>query len=194
MHTLEPMFWREELRNRVTLASTVNRPAAPRRPRADAAPPVNPSTVAGSSIPAVFRLIAEFRRQCRASAPREFLRATLNVAIELAHIEFATATRQPRCGGELRLECAECLDDLRGLLHALAAGERPEADQLLHTLDPLIMLLVQADGAIGRSARRATRRRARCRFEPAPRTSKDLPSIQSVLERVQVAPSCAAAT
>jgi hypothetical protein len=96
---------------------------------------------------AIFRLILAFRRGVEQSVAPTSLAAIANAALELARLEFALLEREPWCGSRFRSDCNHCIVGLEELVVALSGDQPLPAFELIHAMDTLIALLVQADGA-----------------------------------------------
>ena len=96
---------------------------------------------------AIFRLILTFRRGVEQSVAPTSLAAIADAALELARLEFALLEREPWCGSRFRSDCNHCLAGLEELAAALSDNQALPTFELIHAMDTLIALLVQADGA-----------------------------------------------
>jgi hypothetical protein len=93
----------------------------------------------------LLRLIAEFRRGVQRAAVPSSLAATANAVLELARFDFVLMARGPRRPAGFRSECNRCFVELEGLVDALSGNQILPPLELIHALDSLIALLVQAD-------------------------------------------------
>ncbi|MEQ1684933.1 MAG: hypothetical protein ABL916_14900 [Burkholderiaceae bacterium] len=96
---------------------------------------------------AIFRLIASFRRAVERCAPPTSLATITNAVLELARLEFTLVTREPWCSARLCADCNRCIGELEGLVAALSGNQPLPTFELVHAMDTLIALLVQAEGA-----------------------------------------------
>lgn len=96
---------------------------------------------------AIFRLIAAFRRGVEQSAPPTSLATIADAVLELARLEFTLSAREPWCSLGLCADCTRYIVELEGLVAALSGNQPLPTLELVHVMDTLIALLVQADGA-----------------------------------------------
>ena len=96
---------------------------------------------------AIFRLILTFRRGVEQSVAPTSLAAIAHAALELARLEFALLEWEPWCGSRFRSDCNHCIVGLEELAVALFGNQPLPTFELIHSMDTLIALLVQADGA-----------------------------------------------
>ena len=96
---------------------------------------------------AIFRLISAFRRGVDQSVAPTSLAAIAQAALELTRLEFARLDWGPSCSSRFRSDCNHCISGLEGLVDALSGDQSLSALELIHAMDTLIALLVQADGA-----------------------------------------------
>lgn len=96
---------------------------------------------------AIFRLISAFRRGVDQSVAPTSLAAIAQAALELTRLEFARLDWGPSCSSRFRSDGNHCISGLEGLVDALSGDQSLSALELIHAMDTLIALLVQADGA-----------------------------------------------
>ena len=96
---------------------------------------------------AIFGLILAFRRGVEKSVAPTSLAAIAHAALELARLEFALLEWEPWSSSRFRSDCNHCIVGLEELAVALSGNQPLPTVELIHAMDTLIALLVQADGA-----------------------------------------------
>jgi hypothetical protein len=101
---------------------------------------------------ALFRVIADFRLGVDESTAPMSLATTANALLELARLYFVLMERELWCSTSFHAEANACIVELEGLVAALSDNQRLAPVELIHAMDSLIALLVQAV-AVTRPAR-----------------------------------------
>lgn len=96
---------------------------------------------------AIFGLILAFRRGVERSAAPTRLAAIANATLELARLEFTLLEWEQWCDSRFRSDCNHCIAGLEELVVALSGNQPLPTFELIHAMDTLIALLVQADGS-----------------------------------------------
>ena len=96
---------------------------------------------------AILRLILTFSRGVEQSVAPTSLAAIAHATVELARLEFALLEWDPWCGSRFRSDCKRCIAGLEELVVALSGNQALPTFALIHAMDTLIALLVQADGS-----------------------------------------------
>ncbi|MEQ1692323.1 MAG: hypothetical protein ABMA00_13615 [Gemmatimonas sp.] len=88
-----------------------------------------------------------FRRGVERSAAPTRLAAIANATLELARLEFTLLEWEQWCDSRFRSDCNRCVVRLEELVVALSGNQALQTLELIHAMDTLIALLVQADGS-----------------------------------------------
>jgi len=148
MHYLEPLSWDASSTSAPFIARQQGPLTRGDTPRSESAAREElDSARSAFATHAIFRLIAKFRRGVEQSAPPMSLAVIANAALELARLEFALLEWEPWCSARLCSDCNQCIVELDGLVVALSGNQTLPTLELIHAMDTLIALLVQADGA-----------------------------------------------
>jgi hypothetical protein len=105
---------------------------------------------ADDEVRRILSLVSEFREMCVLKCEPHRLISVLRAVIESAragsdrHSIFSSDALSS-FGVDVRDDASRCLRDLNELLWNLCLGAVPTADELVHAMDPLIMLCVQVD-------------------------------------------------